>query len=247
MLKESFIFLPKITVQKEQLIWQNANTWNEFLEKKEIKGISPQHKHGYDKILTAAKDALLSDDAPYFARLFESVDQWRLYDQFKENAVFLDIETASEYGDVTVVGLSDGTETKTFVRGINLDKSALEAAMKPYKLIVTFNGKSFDIPVLKKYFNMDFNLPHVDLKHVCAKVGLSGGLKRIEPMFGIKRPESIKHVRGDDACELWRCWKATGDRDFLDMLVTYNSEDCINLKRIADSVVPQLWAKTKSV
>jgi uncharacterized protein YprB with RNaseH-like and TPR domain len=244
MLRQSFIFLPQISERKERKIWQHANDWNEFLEKP-IPGINDKLKHGYNQIISAAKNALLQDNAPYFARLFPSVDQWRLYDHFKGNAAFLDIETASNYGDITVIGISDGNETKTLIRGINLDKETLKEALKPYQMLVTFNGKSFDVPVIQKYFNLPFDMPHIDLKHVCRNVGLVGGLKSIEKEMGIKRPESIKHVRGDDACELWRCWKATGDRDFLDMLVTYNAEDCVNLKTIADQVIPKVWEKTR--
>ncbi|MBI4150652.1 hypothetical protein HY492_00850, partial [Candidatus Woesearchaeota archaeon] len=140
MIKESFIFLPKISERKERKIWQHASTWNEFLDKKDIPGIAPKLKHGYDQILIAARDALLNDDAAYFSRLIPSVDQWRLYEHFKDDAVFLDIETASMYGNVTVVGLSDGRETKTLIAGSNLTKENLKDALQPYKLLVTFSG-----------------------------------------------------------------------------------------------------------
>ena len=241
MIKESFIFLPKISERKERKIWQHASTWNEFLDKKEIPGIAQKLKHGYDKILVAAREALIADDASYFARLVHSADQWRLYAHFKDDAVFLDIETASNYGNVTVVGLSDGRETKTLIAGSTLTKENLQEALKPYKLLVTFNGKSFDIPILQKYFNTQFNMPHIDLKHVCFSAGITGGLKLIEKQLGIQRAEQVKDVQGSDADLLWRKWRATGNQDFLDLLVQYNAEDCINLKTVAERVIPQLW------
>jgi len=61
----------------------------------------------------------------------------------------------------------------------------------------------------------------------------------------IKRPKILNHVTGEDAAELWRCWKATGDREFFDMLLSYNEEDCVNLQRIADVTVPKLWNSLK--
>lgn len=88
-------------------------------------------------------------------------------------------------------------------------------------------------------------MPHIDLRGVCSRVGLIGGLKAIEQQLNIKRPDSIRYVTGNDAAELWRCWKATGDRDFLDMLVTYNEEDIVNLKPIADFAIKKLWGQIR--
>ena len=53
-------------------------------------------------------------------------EHWRLYDWFREQAVFLDIETTGLGRDssITVVGLSDGYETKTMIKGINLKRIA---------------------------------------------------------------------------------------------------------------------------
>lgn len=197
-------------------------------------------KHGHDQTIHAAKSAVYDDDMAALARLFPSVEHWRLYQDYRDEAAFLDIETGPA-GDVSMVGVFDGRETRTFVQGVNLDRQTLLDELERYKLLVTFNGKSFDVPVLKKWFRIPFDLPHVDLRHVCASLGLVGGLKAIEKTMEIKRPESIKHVTGQDAAELWRCWKATRDKGFFDMLVTYNEEDCVNLKTIADRVVPQLW------
>lgn len=244
MLRESFIFLPGVSQKKEQVIWQHAPDWNSFLSKESIPSISVDNKRQYNAMIEEVKSAVYDDRLDVLAHRFPSAEQWRLYQDFKDEAAFLDIETGPE-GDVTVVGISDGTDTKTLVQGINLDRQSLLDAIKPFKALVTFNGKSFDVPVLKKYFRIPFQMPHVDLKVVCGRLGLTGGLKVIEPQLGIKRPDEIKFVTGQQAAELWRCWKATRDKDFFDMLITYNTEDCINLKTIADKLVPQLWHKTR--
>ncbi len=245
MLRQSFLFLPGVSAKKEKVIWQHAADWNSFLAAESIPGIAADTKHQFNSMIEELKSAVYDDNLGLLAKLFPSAEQWRLYQDFRDEAVFLDIETGPR-GDVTVVGMSDGETTKTFVQGINLDRQALVDALKPYKLLVTFNGKSFDVPVLQKYFRIPFAMPHVDLKVVCGRLGYTGGLKVIEPQLGIKRPEELKHVTGQQAAELWRCWKATGDKDFFNMLIKYNEEDCINLKTIADRLVPQLWEQTRN-
>jgi len=241
MLRNSFIFLEKVSKKREQNIWnQNIKNWNDFINQSKVLGISAKAKHYYNKKIKQAKQALLDDNSEFFANNLKSSEHWRTYNDFKDNAVFLDIETGRR-GEVTVIGLYDNYETKTMIRGINLDKKTLEKELKKYKLLITFNGKTFDIPIIKKYFNISLDIPHIDLVHICRKLNLDGGLKNIEKILKIKRNKILKHVKGQDAAELWRCFHATGDKDFLDMLIAYNEEDCINLKRIADLTIKQLW------
>ncbi|MFC1690914.1 ribonuclease H-like domain-containing protein [Nanoarchaeota archaeon] len=241
MIRNTFQIFPKVAQKKEQNIWkQGIKDWNDFLGVKDIKGISRQKKYACDKIIKSAEQNLEEDNSKYFTNLLPMKEHWRLYEQFKDEAIFLDIETCSYYGNITVVGLSDGYDSKIMIRDINLDIKSLKKELAKYKLLVTFNGRSFDVPVLKRYFRIDFDIPHMDLMHVCRKVGLSGGLKNIEKQLGIKRPESLKYVGGDDAAELWRCWKATGDKAYLEMLAEYNEEDILNLKPIADFAVGKL-------
>ena len=89
------------------------------------------------------------------------------------------------------------------------------------------------------------NIPHIDLRHVCAKLGLHGGLKQIEKTLGIKRPDDLEGVSGEDAVYLWQQYKATGKRDYLETLVRYNEEDIVNLMPIADGMTKRLWEQTR--
>jgi len=244
MLRNSFIFLEKVSKKREQNIWnQNIKNWNNFQNEKKILGISKKTKPYYDRKIQKAKHALINNNSEFFAQLLPSSEHWRTYNDFKDEAVFLDIETGRR-GEVTVIGLFNNFETKTMIRGINLDKKILESELKKYKLLITFNGKTFDMPVLKKYFNIQLKIPHIDLLHVCRRINLDGGLKEIEKTLNIKRNKILKHVKGHDAAELWRCFNATGDQDFLDMLIAYNEEDCINLKTIAELAIKKLWNQT---
>jgi len=245
MIKKSFIFLPNISTIKEKTIWQQGvHTWNDFLNKEKIKGISEQRKEQYDKEIQKAYKNLDVENMPYFQEQFPSTEQWRLYNYFKEDAVYLDIETCQNNMDITVIGMFDGFDTKVMLKGNNLYRELFLDEIQRHKLIVTFNGSSFDIPLLQKYFDFKVEVPHVDLRHVCSRIGLVGGLKQIEQELNIKRPDELELLRGHNAVELWKMWRVTADRHYLDLLLKYNQEDVINLRQIADYSVKELWSNT---
>ncbi len=246
MIKNSFIFLDGIREGKERLIWKQCDDWDDFLKKDldGIRGISRSRKLFYNRQLCIAKNRLFHDDASYFARHFPSSHHWRLYEEFRQDAVFLDIETDKK-GNITVIGLFDGEKEMSMVEGINLDKNVLMQQLRRYKMIVTFNGLSFDLPRLRNYFQIGFDVPIVDLKHACQKLGLNGGLKAVEEKLGIDRPHHLKAYGGDNAIDLWRAYHASGDREYLQLLVEYNREDCVNLKPIADFAVKELWNRIR--
>ncbi len=244
MLESSFVVLPGVRERSEQNLWKNGvRSWNDFLSSSSVKGISPVRKEHFDGHILDCQRSLKAQDALFFAKKLRFSDQWRLYNEFKDEAVFLDIETNGYYGGVTVVGMSDGVDAKTMVKGFNLDKKLLMDELSKYKLLVTFNGKSFDVPVLERYFGVHIPHAHIDLRFVCQRVGLTGGLKNIERLMNIRRRPEVLGISGQDAVYLWEMWKSTGERDYLNSLVMYNEEDILNLKPIAEKVIPRLWKK----
>lgn len=248
MLQKSFCFLDKIGPTREQRLWESGiQDWNDFLAADKVKGMSGAYKKANDHMLNVAKMHLKHENAAWFGAAIPSGEQWRLYNEFKDEAVYLDIETSGYYGDITVIGLYDNYDTKTFVRGINLDRKLVQQAMEKYKMVVTFNGASFDLPVIRRYFDLEFDMPHVDLRFVCQKVGLTGGLKAIERRLGIARAEEVDGICGEDAVNLWHMYKTTGKREFLDLLVQYNEEDIINLPILAHKTIPVLWNKVRNM
>ena len=245
MIKNTFLFLPGISELKEKNIWKNGiNNWNDFLSANKIKGISTPKKEGYNYLIKEAKENLFADNINYFYTLLSLKHQWRLYDDLKENICFLDIETSDNNRDITIIGLFDGVETKMLVNGINLYRENFINAINNFSMIVTFNGTSFDIPKIEKYFSTKINIPHIDLRHVLSKLGHKGGLKAIEKDLGIKRRKEVSLFNGHNAIDAWKMWKSTGDRSYLELLIMYNEEDVINLKQLAEYAVPKLWEKT---
>ena len=144
MLKQSFILLERVGAKKEQKIWDaGIHDWDTFLDTKRIRMFSPRSKGFYDRQLVKAKQALSIGDLSYFSQQLPQGEAWRLFNEVRDDTVFLDIETSGYYGSITVIGMYDGKDTMTMVRGQNLDKDLLRKTLARYSCIVTFNGSSF--------------------------------------------------------------------------------------------------------
>ncbi|HLC71902.1 MAG TPA: ribonuclease H-like domain-containing protein [Candidatus Nanoarchaeia archaeon] len=236
MIEHSFVFLEKITTTKEKSLWARGITdWQRFLKITEIRGIPSLKKFYYNRQIELAQQALRQGDSSYFVGKLAPKYMWRLYDSFKDECGFLDIEIDS-HGKVVVVGISNYYSTNFFVKGANLEKSILEKELKRYKLLVTFNGASFDLPRLRKQCGISITIPHIDLKPLCVKWGMKGGLKEIEKQLNLKRPT---HLYGNPV-ELWKAFHASGDREYLELLLDYNREDVENLKAVMEKVYQRL-------
>ncbi|MDP3990092.1 MAG: ribonuclease H-like domain-containing protein [archaeon] len=235
MIKQSFVFLEKISRGKEKSIWnQGITDWHGFLKTKSIKGISKEKKLFYDRKIKEAQESLEKDNPNYFIGKLPQKEMWRLYSHFKDSSCFLDIETDS-YGKIVVVGISDYYSTNHFVKGANLDTNLIEKELSKHKLIITFNGSSFDLPKLK-LFGVKMNYAHIDLKPLCVNLGLIGGLKEVEKVLQLKRPE---HLYGNPV-DAWKAFHASGDREYLELLLDYNREDVENLNGVMNVVYERL-------
>ena len=160
MLTSTFLHLPRAGPTMEKAIWsQDIDSWWDFLNTKNIKGIAPQRKIAYDLALRRAEKALDSQDTEYFVHTLPHHSMWRLWATFQEDAVFLDIETNGYRNDITVIGLYSQDGVQTFVAGKNMEKESFLAAMSRHKLVVTFNGACFDLPVISRYFGIQFHRP----------------------------------------------------------------------------------------
>src|SRR3989338_2141776 len=116
MIRQSFIFLDKVGNNTEKSIWeQGINSWDLFLKTEKVKGLSKPRKLYHDRQLIKARNALYSFDSSYFADKLPQCEMWRLYEFFKHDAVFLDIETSGfgKFDTITVIGLFNGIDTKT--------------------------------------------------------------------------------------------------------------------------------------
>ena len=245
MIRSSFIMLDKVGLKKEKAIWGHGiETWDDFLENK-IKGISAERKNRHEQQIRLAKLNLDYENALHFREVLPPSEMWRIYPEFKDKAAYVDIETSGYY--ITVVGIYNGYEVKHFVRGFNMDRNAILNELYKHKLLLTFNGSSFDIPMLQRFLRHKINIAHIDLRHVCSRIGLKGGLKSIEKQLGIKRANEVCSMIGNDAVFCWEMFQHTGIKEYLDLLLQYNAEDVLNLKPLAEYAVEKLWNAIKLI
>jgi hypothetical protein len=141
---------------------------------------------------------------------------------------YLDIET-DRHGNICVIGIY--IEQKGFIQlyGDDITTDNVETIIRKAKTVVTFNGDVFDLPVIKKYLNLDIKAKanSLDLFKEKKKLGIKGGLKALEKMFGITR--KTEGMNGYDAIKLWERYRKYGRDEALNLLLEYNREDVINL------------------
>lgn len=232
-IENSFLPVRGVGERTERDLWARGVThWDDF----DGAGVGPTVAERIDRFVDVARDHLRRGESRFFGSVFPAGTHWRLYEDFRASACFLDIETtglSADRHDVTVVGLHRGDETRTLVRGQDLDRATLVTALADASLLVTFNGKRFDVPFLETAFDCTIDLPHVDLMYPCREVGLTGGLKSIESEVGIGRARD--DLSGRDAVRLWHAHER-GDDDALATLLEYNRADARNLRALADHV-----------
>jgi uncharacterized protein len=152
---------------------------------------------------------------------------------------YLDIETDRK-GKVCVIGIF--CQPIGFIQfyGNEVTADNLKKALLPVKVIVTFNGDSFDLPTLEKCFDLDLKgtCSSVDLFKVKKNLGLRGGLKELEKMYGIKR--KTEGMNGYKAMLLWEKYQRKGHVKALELLLEYNKEDVLNLISLEEIFARQL-------
>ncbi|MCS7214890.1 MAG: ribonuclease H-like domain-containing protein [Thermodesulfovibrio sp.] len=235
MIKNTFLMLEGIGEKRERKLWKEGIlTWDDFFHCKEVLDIDFEKKRIYDDFLWRAFEALSHKDCSFFSKNLKKREHWRLFQEFLNNAVCLDIETNGftheKGGYVTVVGLYSLDGYKCLIRGEDLTEENLQKNLNEYKYLITFYGTIFDIPFLKKEFpNLDIeHIPHFDLFFASKRLGIQGGLKKLETMFLIEREEELKGLNGYDAVKLWKGY-LNGSIDSLELLISYNKADTESL------------------
>lgn len=146
---------------------------------------------------------------------------------------YLDIET-DRAGKICVFGLS--VENNGFLQwyGDDIKTNNIKQKLSNVKTIVTFNGDLFDLPRIKESLDIDLKAQCTsrDLFKEKKKLGIKGGLKELEKMFGIER--KTDGMNGYKAMWLWEKYKKYGNLNALNLLLEYNKEDVINLIRLEE-------------
>ncbi|QLG62384.1 ribonuclease H-like domain-containing protein [Halorarum salinum] len=243
-IENSFIPVRGVGTATERRLWESGVTeWDEF-GGASVRGVGATTAGRIESFIDEAAERLDDGDARFFDAAFPSGERWRLYENFRESACFFDIETTGLSQDrdrVTTVTFHGAGGTTTLVRGRDLTREAVRDRLDDADLLVSFNGKRFDAPFLEASFDLDVDTPHLDLMYPCRALELTGGLKPVERELGVAREGP--DVTGRDAVRLWYEYE-DGDESALETLVSYNRDDTVNLRTIADEVTSRLHRET---
>ena len=237
MLLQTFCHIEGVSEETELKIWQqNIKDWDHFLSAFD----SEQFDLPAKKCRTIAaelhfsKSHLEKRNLQYFKQRLPGKEHWRLVPVGR--VAYVDIETTglSKWSDIiTVIGVYDEHNGhRWYVKGENLEDAAADIA--GFDIIVTFNGKLFDIPFIEHHLPVSCrDHVHLDLRYLLKEFGYRGGLKRIEETLGIAREAAVADIDGREAVRLWNRF-CRGGEEAKALLLHYNEEDTKNLKTLLD-------------
>lgn len=231
MLEQTFCHIPGLGPVTEKRLWQaGIGCWNDWRDPPPV-AMKTACRGEIPAILDSSRQALTTDPGFFAARL-SSGEHWRIFPHFRHRSAYLDIETTglADDAEITTIAVYDGREVSTFVNGRNL--ADFPDFIERFQVLITYNGRSFDIPFLERFFRIRLRQAQIDLRYVLARLGFKGGLKGCEQRLGMNRG-SLDGVDGYFAVLLWREYQETGDERVLETLLAYNIEDTVNLERLA--------------
>ena len=153
-----------------------------------------------------------------------------------DNVLFYDIETDGTMAasSITCISTLRNGRICSFWRGHNLSDFLAEWATA--KILVSFNGKRFDTPIVCKAFGLTSVPAQIDLMNEAAHYGYRGGLKVVEKKFGFVRKEE-GCTDGKDAIRLWNEYSETHSVKVLSELLEYNQADVMALVTLATGIL----------
>ena len=232
MLTASFSLFKGLSPSSETALWQRGVfTWKDFRVLADRSPLSPTKRESVLRQIEEAETVLSAGLFDWFLNRLQNADKPRIYPHCRTGIRYIDIETTgyAKSDQITTIAVYDGNTPSAYVKGFNLRH--FPEALSGATILVTFNGARFDLPMLRKRFGLDLNLPHIDLLPVTRAYGYTGGLKAIEKKMGIGRGRA-KDTDGREAIRLWQRFSDHGDRKALEKLLEYNTLDAVNLEAI---------------
>lgn len=238
MLENSFVHLPGIGPETEARLWaEGLHTWDQLAERlPDLFGAKKALKLAV--ALEEGRAACDGAEWAYFQGRLKGAEMWRclpaVLRAHADEIAYLDIET-------TGLGFppqSHSTTIAVYWRGQlhcehdhERKRRLLCALDGEAKMLVTFNGGTFDLPFLRREFGLAFAQAHVDLRFWLRKLGHGGGLKAIQRRFPEVHQRASMDIDGFDAVRLWALHRR-GVPNALETLLTYNAEDTIVLEQL---------------
>jgi hypothetical protein len=229
MLQHSFCHIKGISLQVEASLWDAGILHWDDVPSARPAWLTPARYAALTRGIEQSRHELADGNPLYFQQGLPRGEHWRLFGEFRNATAYFDIETtglAPEYDQITTIALFDGKSIKTFVNGKNLESFCDE--IENYAQIVTYNGKCFDVPFIRKKLRTPIDHAHLDLRYLLSGLGYKGGLKGCEKRLGVRR-DGVEEVNGFMAVLLWNEYRR-GNEKALDTLLAYNIADAVNLE-----------------
>lgn len=231
MLEHTFCHIPGLGVKTERALWRaGVQTWADWQQPPPVRLRTgcPAEIPG---ILQASRKAL-ADDPAFFASRLAASEQWRIFPHFRQKTAYIDIETTGLAigSEITTIAVYDGSDISHFINGRNL--ADFPDFIQQFQVLVSYNGKTFDVPFLERFFRIRLRQAHIDLRYILGSLGFRGGLKGCEKQLGLDRG-CLAGVDGFFAVLLWREYELCHDEQALETLLAYNIADTVNLERLA--------------
>jgi len=232
MLTSTFVHIQGIGVKTEQKLWESGfSDWNSVSQGALHRFIPKRSGFLHAGIEESIRN-LDENNPAYFGDRLQPGQAWRMFPEFRSSIAYVDIETTGlDRGrdEITTIALYDSRSIRVYIQGENLGRFADD--IQDYRILATYNGKSFDVPFMERYFGARLNHAQIDLRYILKSLGFSGGLKRCERRLGMDRGD-LSEVDGFLAVHLWDRYKRRGDVKALESLLAYNVQDTINLERL---------------
>jgi uncharacterized protein len=232
MLQNTFIHIQSIGAITVQRLWESGlNDWDAFSDDISMP-LSGKRKYLLKNGIDESRQHLYQNNPAYFSKCLPANQPWRFFPEFRNSTVFLDIESTGmdrPYQSITTIALYDGHKIKTYIHGQNLEDFIDE--IYKYKVIVSYNSKSFNIPFIESFFKIRLNHAHIDLRYVLYSLGYRGGLMGVKRQLGTDRG-NLRDVDGFFAVLLWQEYQRTGNQKALDTLLAYNIQDTVTLENL---------------
>ncbi len=234
--------LPHIGAQREQrLRKEGCACWSGILNA--ANPLAGFDRSAWDEIRMACEQSLRAaeaEDAAFFTARIPPPEQWRVLAHWFGQLSYFDIETSGlEIGStVTLISCFHRGDPLCYLADENMDDFL--DLMEQVKVLVSFNGASFDVPrVLDRFHIHRLPCAHVDLRWLCHHAGWRGGLKKIEGALGLCRPPDLVGLGGAEAVGLWQAWAGQGDVSAKRTLERYCVADTVMLSLLASRLIAQ--------
>lgn len=231
MLNHSFAHIPSVGLSTEKRFWSNGlSTMEEFLQSPPA-FLSAVRQQTINRHIHFALEKIQKGDAGYFSENLPAGEQWRIFREYQHSTAYIDIETTGlgNYGDIiSTIALYDGCRIRYYINGKNLDEFRHD--IMEYQVIVTYNGKTFDVPFIERYLGFSMKQAHLDLRYILKGLGYSGGLKSCERQLGIGRTGGLQDMDGFFAVLLWEDYIKKRNEQSLETLLAYNIQDVLSLE-----------------